>query len=199
MSQYNLGPNGAILTSLNLFSTQFHQVIELLEKRHQTTDLDYIFIDTPGQIEAFTWSAGGQIITELLSTSFPTCILYTVDTLRCSSPTTFMSNMLYACSVLYKSKLPMICCFNKIDLMNHEFAIEWMEDFEKYQEAIDHDHEEYMGPLNRSLSIAMEEFYNNITAIGVSAANGKGIAELFAKIEECGEEFNTTYLPELMQ
>ena len=59
MSQYNLGPNGAILTSLNLFATRFDQVIGLLDKRADS--LDYIFVDTPGQIEAFTWSAGGQV------------------------------------------------------------------------------------------------------------------------------------------
>lgn len=32
----------------------------------------YVFIDTPGQIEVFTWSASGQIITETLASSFPT-------------------------------------------------------------------------------------------------------------------------------
>lgn len=33
MEQYKLGPNGGILTSLNLFATKFHQVLTLLEKR----------------------------------------------------------------------------------------------------------------------------------------------------------------------
>ncbi len=158
MKQYGLGPNGGILTSLNLFATRFDQVIQLLERRSE--DLDYIFIDTPGQIETFTWSAGGQIILELLATSFPTVIMYITDTPRCTSPTTFMSNMLYASSVLYKSQLPMICVFNKTDVEPFEFAKKWMEDFEAFQDAIDENKcEEYMGALNRSLALAMEEFY----------------------------------------
>lgn len=33
MKQYNLGPNGGILTSLNLFATKIDQVMSLLEKR----------------------------------------------------------------------------------------------------------------------------------------------------------------------
>ena len=33
MKQYNLGPNGGIMTSLNLFSTRFDQVMSFLEKR----------------------------------------------------------------------------------------------------------------------------------------------------------------------
>lgn len=157
MTQYGLGPNGAILTSLNLFATKFDQVVGLLEKRAE--QLDYIFVDTPGQIEAFTWSAGGQIIHELLASAFPTCILYTIDTPRCNSPTTFMSNMLYACSVLYKSRLPMVCCFNKTDITTHEFAVQWMDDYESYLSAIDEDKEEYMGSFNRSLALGMDEFY----------------------------------------
>lgn len=33
MKQYNLGPNGGIVTSLNLFATRFDQVMNFLEKR----------------------------------------------------------------------------------------------------------------------------------------------------------------------
>lgn len=33
MKSYSLGPNGAILTSLNLFAAQFDQVIKLIESK----------------------------------------------------------------------------------------------------------------------------------------------------------------------
>ena len=33
MKEYSLGPNGGIMTSLNLFVTKFHQVLQLLDKR----------------------------------------------------------------------------------------------------------------------------------------------------------------------
>jgi hypothetical protein len=195
MKQYGLGPNGAILTSLNLFATRFDQVIGILEKR--ADDIDYIFVDTPGQIEAFTWSAGGQIISELLGTTFPTTVLYISDTQRCTSPTTFMSNMLNSCSVLYKSRLPMVCVFNKIDVTPCEFLEEWMDDFEAFQAAVDVDNEEYMGSLNRSLSLVMDEFYRNIKTVGVSAVTGQGMEKLFLKIGESAEEFKESYLPDL--
>jgi GPN-loop GTPase len=67
-----------------------------------------------GQIEVFTWSASGTIITETLASTFPTVILYVMDTVRSSNPVTFMSNMLYACSILYKTKLPFIIALNKV-------------------------------------------------------------------------------------
>ena len=58
MKQFNLGPNGGIITSLNLFSTRFDQIMHLLEKRQ--SEYEYIILDTPGQIEVFTWSASGM-------------------------------------------------------------------------------------------------------------------------------------------
>jgi hypothetical protein len=34
--------------------------------------------------------------------------MYVIDTPRCTAPQTFMSNMLQAVSILYKTKLPML-------------------------------------------------------------------------------------------
>jgi GTPase SAR1 family protein len=198
MQQYGLGPNGAILTSLNLFATRFHQVIEILENRAES--LDYIFVDTPGQIEAFTWSAGGQIIHDLLASAFPTIIMYITDTPRCKSPTTFMSNMLYACSVLYKSRLPMLLTFNKTDIESCEFAMQWMTDFEAYQDAVDSDSdtvEGYIGSLNRSLSLSLDEFYGVIEKVGVSAITGEGIEDVFISVAKAAKSYHDTYLPDL--
>ena len=63
MTEYKLGPNGAIVTALNLFATQFGRTrTTILEKRKN--DYEHIIVDTPGQIEAFTWSASGQLIAE---------------------------------------------------------------------------------------------------------------------------------------
>ncbi len=134
MEQYNLGPNGGILTALNLFTTKFDQVLNILEKRAK--EVDHIVLDTPGQIEIFTWSASGSIVTDALASSMPTVVAYIIDTPRTTAPATFMSNMLYACSILYKTKLPFILVFNKTDAQSHQFALEWMQDFEKFQEAL---------------------------------------------------------------
>jgi GTPase SAR1 family protein len=70
MKQYGLGPNGGIMTALNLFATRFDQVMELVDKKAASTDLDYILLDTPGQIEVFTWSASGSIITETFACTY---------------------------------------------------------------------------------------------------------------------------------
>ena len=134
MKQYQLGPNGGIMTSLNLFATKFDQVISLVENKADT--LQHVFVDTPGQIEIFTWSASGTIISDMFAYSYPSVLLYVIDTPRNTSPVTFMSNMLYACSIMYKFKLPFIIVLNKTDITSAEFALEWMTDYEKFQVCI---------------------------------------------------------------
>lgn len=195
MKQYNLGPNGGILTSLNLFATRFDQVVSLCE-RPREPPLEYIIVDTPGQIEIFTWSASGAIITEAFASAFPTMIAYIVDTPRCASPQSFMTNMLQACSILYKTRLPLLLLFNKVDVTRHEFALEWMTNFEALSAALEAEGT-YAASFSRSLSLVLEEFYEKLQAVGVSAVTGEGIDDFMQAVSQCRAEYETEYLPEL--
>jgi len=191
MKQYKLGPNGGIVTSLNLFATKFDQVLKLVGSKKS----EFVIFDTPGQIEVFTWSASGNIITEALAAQMPTVVVYVMDSVRSTSPVTFMSNMLYACSILYKCKLPFVLAMNKIDVVSHQYALDWMEDFETFQEALAGE-TSYVSNLAQSMSLALDEFYSSLRAVGVSAMTGEGVDDFIEAVRAGREEYNTEYKPE---
>jgi GTPase SAR1 family protein len=167
----------------------------ILENRK--ANLKYIFIDTPGQIEVFNWSASGTIITDTLASSFPTTFVYVADTPRCVSPNTFMSNMLYACSILYKTRLPLVLAFNKVDVTPHDFAEEWMKDSQAFDEAC-RTGGNYMANLTQSMGLMLQEFYEHLTTVGVSARTGIGMDTFFEKTLVAVKEYELEYLPELL-
>jgi GPN-loop GTPase len=105
-----------------------------------------------------------------------------------------MSNMLHACSVAYKAKLPIIIVFNKTDIRSHAFAVEWMEDFEKFHDALSSD-DSYQSTLTRSMSMVLDEFYNNLRAVGVSAVTGEGCDKFFHAVEEARDEYYRDFRP----
>lgn len=190
MKQYSLGPNGAIVTSLNLFTTKFDQVMDIISQR--TSTHKYFTFDTPGQVEVFTWSASGTIISETLARSMPSVILYIMDTPRNENVASFMSNMLYACKVAMSYQLPFIAVFNKIDILHSKKIVSWMTDFElflkEFEDASDN-------RVAYSLSLVLEDFYNHFKVVSVSSTTGDGFEELVKAIDEARVEYNRDFKP----
>ena len=197
MAQYGLGPNGAILTALNLFTTKWDQVLDLIDTRQE--EMDICLVDTPGQIEIFTWSASGTIIAETCASMFPTCIAYILDLERCAqSPIAFMSNMLYACSIMYKMRLPFILVMNKSDIADAGPVTEWLGDYFAFQTALtDMQSESYLSSMMQSMGLVLEEFYQNIRHVVVSSYTGDGMDDFLTKVDEAVEEYEKEFLPDL--
>jgi len=178
MKEYKLGPNGAILTSANLFATRFDKALSIFESRSKEHKL--FFVDTPGQIEIFTWSASGLMFTDMFTSRFKTIVLYVIDTPRCENPQVLMGNMLQAVSILYRMRANLVLVFNKVDVTPHEPFLELLLDLNLFQCELERkDSGSFSNTLMQSLSIVLSEFYEHLDVVGVSATAGNGIGTLW--------------------
>lgn len=118
-----------------------------------------------------------------------------MDTSRSTNPVTFMSDMFYPCRILYKIKLPFIMVMNKMDIIDHSFVMEWMQDFDAFQDALNQE-TTYVSNLTRSMSLVLDEFYSSLRVVGVSAVLGTGLDELFEQVSSAAEEYEREYRPE---
>lgn len=179
MQDYNLGPNGAIITCLNLYLLKIDSLIEKIE----SSEAKYVIIDTPGQIEAFTWSSPGFVLVDTLKKLYKenVKIVYLIDSAESQKQEVFISNMVYASSLSCRYDLDVICAFNKCDLVDTKILMSWL-DYEVFRMSLD-DNEMY-SPMLGSLALYFEEFYNILKVCCVSAATGFGEKEFFEKIEE---------------
>lgn len=54
-----------------------------------------------------------------------------------------------------------------------------------------------MTSLMSSMCLVLDEFYENLRTVGVSAMTGAGMSEFFQKVQEAREEWETEYRPEV--
>ena len=82
----------------------------------------------------------------------------------------------------------MIQFFVQIDIVRHDYAMEWMTDFDAFEEALA-SHSSYNSNLARSLSLQLDEFYEDIKAVGVSSVTGEGFPDFFNAVDAAVLEY----------
>lgn len=191
MKTNELGPNGAIMLSLNMYSTRLNDLSQVVERWRDVNHVDYVCVDTPGQIEVFTWSASGTLFTEMFSRIMPTVLVFVVDTPSMQSASTFVSVLFHACGVMLRTQLPMVLVFNKTDLHSADTQFVWMDDLDALQTALDDESEDtqYMASLSASVSLMLHEFLDTIHICQVSSVTGEGMDDFFAKVRLAVTEF----------
>lgn len=194
MMKYNLGPNGALIASIDLLVTK----IDEIKKEIEDLRPDHVIIDTPGQIELFAYRSSGNLFVSSID-PYNSILIYLLDPNLCKTPSGYVSTLLLGASIQYRFFIPQIQVLSKADILSDaelEKFINWSQDTFTLEMALN----ESSKGLKREMSIKifqiMEELGIMHDLIPVSGITGDGIDGLYAEISRVllrGDDFEESY------
>jgi|OSPMetMinimDraft_2_1075162.scaffolds.fasta_scaffold01900_3 hypothetical protein len=187
METYNLGPNSALIASIDLILTKASEIKSEIDQ----IEANYVLIDTPGQIELFAYRETGRLIAELIKGNNKALGLFLLDSYLAKEARSFISLLLLSSSIRFRLDLPIVNVLNKIDLLRDDEVdkiLRWSENAENLIDELGKI-DEYSIDL---VHLLIENLSSNL--IPISSADGKGFDELYAEIQRViagGEDYLT--------
>lgn len=183
IDQYQLGPNGALIAATDLMITSIDDIKDDIE---EYGDPEWVFIDTPGQLELFAFRNTGPIITHALGEEKKS-VVFLFDANLSKTPTGFVSTLLLSASVQYRFLgIPQINCLSKIDLFDDATInriTEWSTNFQKLRDAVDQEQEGTIREMNTMLAGVFQNLGNTGGLVPVSSNLPDGIDFLWGTLQ----------------
>src|SRR5438309_756058 len=126
MAEQGLGPNGAQVAAADMAAMNAKELADVLE----TFETNYVLIDTPGQIELFTFRASGPVLIDAFGRE-DAALVYLNDPALVRNPGGFISSVLLNATVQFRHSLPFINVLSKADLLPEaelERIVKWSVD-----------------------------------------------------------------------
>ncbi len=191
MRDYGLGPNAAIVASIDMAIAEAERIKEEVE----AIGAPYVLVDTPGQMELFAFRHTGPLLVERLSGD-RAAVVFVIDTTYAASPTGLVTSLLLSLSVRIRFSKPQIDVLNKIDLIGGEEleAVQhWLENYEELQTVLEREsHARMEYGLAHSISNVILAMGGAQNIIPVSAKMGQGLDAMYRALQQIyagGEDF----------
>ncbi len=180
MMTKKLGPNAALIATLR----EVARHIEELSEEVNSHNVDFIIVDTPGQLELFAYRKEGRLFTKYLGQDRKV-MLFLLDPMFCAVARNFVASMFLASSVYLTFQLPMIQILNKIDAVPKKYInrIErWSESIDSLLIDIENRSSKVLMHLSREVAQAVYDIVSSIPIIPVSSITMEGFPELHAML-----------------
>jgi GTPase SAR1 family protein len=190
MEQYELGPNGALIMAADLIAEETFRLKQEIEMFNP----DIVLIDTPGQMELFAFRASGPYIANEL-TKDPKVLIYLFDSVFCSDPLNYVSNLFLSTAVYSRFFLPQVHVLSKSDLLpqaDMNRIVDWSANPNALEIAIEEKLEGTRRLLSRNMMRTIHRLGLKFLLIPVSAKTNEGFINLNATLERIlsgGEKF----------
>jgi len=156
MTEFGLGPNGAMILASDLMVNYLDEIKEEIDEYNP----DWIFVDTAGQLELFAFRDTGPLIASSLGFgSIQRAVCFLFDSNLVLRPNGFISTLLLAASVQFRfRRIPQINVLSKVDLLSEEqieMIVNWSQDFKALEDSTN----ERESGLIRELSMLISDVF----------------------------------------
>lgn len=115
MEEQGLGPNGAQIVCADLLAVNAKEIVQTME----TFRTNYFLIDTPGQVELFTFREASRAVIDAFGRE-DSALVYLTDPALSRSPSGFISSVLLSATAQFRHALPFVNLLSKADLLSEE-------------------------------------------------------------------------------
>jgi GTPase SAR1 family protein len=184
MTEYGLGPNGAMILSSDLMVNYLDDIKEDIDDFNP----DWVFVDTAGQLELFAFRETGPLIASSLGIGdVQRSVSFLFDSNLVLRPNGFISTLLLAASVQFRFRqISQINLLAKSDLLDEDqidMIVDWSQDFQALEDSTN----EREGGLIRELSILLSDVFiqmgSTAELIPCTIKEEKGLDLLFGYLQ----------------
>ena len=192
MAKTGLGPNGALIASIDLLLTNIEEIREEIWDYRA----NYIIIDTPGQMELFAFRETGPLVLKALIGDTRSTILFLIDSIYATKASNLFSALLLSASTHVRLNLPLLQVLTKIDLLDPvqlEEVLNRLEDPEQFSLNVINEKESRLIWDSKEVTSILEKLLS-FDVIPVSNVTGDGFDNLYAAIQRIvagGEDYYT--------
>ena len=181
MSQCGLGPNGAQIAAADLMAVNIDKISSVLD----TYDVDYVLIDTPGQLELFAFRESSQVVVKALGKE-RSLMVYLSDPTLYRSANGFVSTMTLASLVQFRMNMPIINLLSKADVLKEneiDRIIDWYNNPDSLYGCLLDEDKDPESVIGMELFRAMEDTGVFGEMRSVSSETGVGLPEIYAAVQ----------------
>lgn len=177
MGEYGLGPNGAQIVAADMIALRAKEISDIVEELNS----DYILVDTPGQMELFTFRDCSKIIIRALNEE-RSVIIFLYDPMLSTTPSNFVSQLLLGATIQFRFYIPSFGVLSKIDILAEkqlEKILEWSKNPDALFDALMAEAPSMKGELNIELLRSLESLGTYKSLIPISAKEMTGLEDLY--------------------
>jgi GTPase SAR1 family protein len=186
MRKFGLGPNSALVTSVDLALTKAKEIKEELDQ----IKANYVLVDTPGQIELFAFRETGRLMSSLIRGDSKAVGVFLLDGVLSKEARSFVSLLLLSSSVRFRLDFPVVNALSKVDLLTNA-ELEKIKSWSEGTGLIDE-----LGKLDEYSFELVKTIVENLSSfpVPVSGITHEGLDDLYGEIQNVlagGEDYLT--------